>query len=131
VQSHEQIFDMVKRGERLLAAEASDPRIYTGGTMPPNMVYVIPAKDAIQVPSPMAIVKGSPHPNAAKLFAQYNLLPEIQQKFAEEGHHSPRVDVRPPPGLPRLDELALAHVDYDSLEANTRQIKARFAEIFQ
>src|SRR5438309_1451815 len=34
VQGHEQIFDMVKRGERLVAAEASDPRIYTGGVMP-------------------------------------------------------------------------------------------------
>jgi iron(III) transport system substrate-binding protein len=131
VQGHEQIFDMIKRGERVVAAEASDPRIYTGGTMPPNMVYVIPAKDAIQVPSPMAVVKGSPHPNAAKLFAQFNLTPEIQQKFADEGHHSPRIDINPPPGLPRLSDLALAHVDYEHLEANTRQIKAKFAEIFQ
>ena len=78
VQGHEQIFDMIKRGERLVSAEASDPRIYTGGRMPDNMINIIPAEGAIQVPSPTAIVKGSPHPNAAKLFAQFNLLPEIQ-----------------------------------------------------
>jgi len=131
VQGHEQIFDMVKRGERLVAAEASDPRIYTGGTMPPNMINIIPAANAIQVPSPSAIIKGSPHPNAAKLFAQYNLQPDIQHKFTEEGHHSPRIDVAPPPGLPPLAQLELDPIDYDYIEANTRAIKTKFAEIFQ
>ena len=131
VQGHEQIFDMVKRGERLVAAEASDPRIYTGGTMPPNMINIIPAANAIQVPSPSAIIKGSPHPNAAKLFAQYNLQPDIQHKFTEEGHHSPRLDVAPPPGLPPLAQLELDPIDYDYIEANTRAIKTKFAEIFQ
>src|SRR5262245_21701447 len=131
VQGHEQIFDMIKRGERLVAAEASDPRIYTGGAMPPNMVNPVPTSGAIQVPSPTAVVKGSTHPNAAKLFAQFNLLPEIQEKFTEEGHHSPRADVRPPPGLPPLSSVELYPIDYDAIEANTRQLKAKFAEIFQ
>jgi iron(III) transport system substrate-binding protein len=131
VQSHEQIFDTVKRGERLIAAEASDPRIYTGGEMPPNLINVIPRNGAIEVPSPTAIVKGSPHPNAARLFAQFNLTPEIQHKFTEEGHHSPRVDVAPPTGLPPLDELTLYPADYDYIEKNTKQIKAKFADIFQ
>lgn len=131
VQSHEQIYDTVKRGERVMAAESSDPRIYTGGELPPNMISVIPRDGAIQVPSPTAVVQGSPHPNAAKLFAQFNLTPEIQHKFTEEGHHSPRVDVPPPSGLPRLDELTLYGADYDYIQKNTRQIKARFAELFQ
>jgi iron(III) transport system substrate-binding protein len=131
VQSHEQIYDTVKRGERLVAAEASDPRIYTGGQDPPNMISIVPRNGAIQVPSPTAIVKGSPHPNAARLFAQFNLTPEIQHKFTEEGHHSPRVDVAPPSGLPRLDELTLYPADYDYIEKSTKQIKARFADIFQ
>ena len=131
VQSHEQIYDTVKRGERLIAAESSDPRIYTGGQAPPNLVSIIPRNGAIEVPSPTAIVKGSPHPNAARLFAQFNLTPEIQNKFTEEGHHSPRVDVAPPPGLPGLDELTLYPADYDYIEKNTKQIKAKFADIFQ
>src|SRR5580704_548282 len=62
VQSHEQIYDTVKRGERLIAAESSDPRIYTGGELPPNMISIIPRNGAIEVPSPTAVVKGSPHP---------------------------------------------------------------------
>ena len=39
--------------------------------------------------------------------------------------------VPPPEGLPRLDEIAIYTVDYDYIEANTRQLKAKFAEIFQ
>jgi iron(III) transport system substrate-binding protein len=33
VQGNEQVYDMIKRGERVIAAEASDPRIYAGGVM--------------------------------------------------------------------------------------------------
>ena len=64
-------------------------------------------------------------------FAQFNLQPDIQHKFTEEGHHSPRIDVAPPPGLPPLSALELDPIDYDYIEANTRAIKTKFAEIFQ
>jgi iron(III) transport system substrate-binding protein len=130
VQGHEQIFDMVKRGERLIAAEASDPRIYTNGVAPENIATIYPA-EAIQVPSPSAIIKGSPHPNAAKLFAQFNLTPEIQREFTVQGHHSPRIDIPPPAGVPALSEMKLIPIDFDYIETDARRIKAKFAEIFQ
>jgi len=131
VQGHEQVYDMVKRGERVIAAESSDPRIYAEGKVPENMTSIFPAVGSIIVPSPSAVIKGSPHPNAAKLFAQFNLMFEIQRKFAEEGRLSPRVDVAPPEGLPRLDQIEPFPVDYDYIEVNTRQLKAKFADIFQ
>ena len=131
VQGHEQIYDMVKRGERVIAAESSDPRIYAGGVMPPNMTAIFPTVGSMLVPSPTAVIKGSPHPNAAKLFAQFNLTREVQQKFMEEGRPSPRVDIEPPAGLPRLDSITFYAIDYDWVENNTRQLKAKFAEIFQ
>ncbi|MEA2938887.1 MAG: iron(III) transport system substrate-binding protein, partial [Alphaproteobacteria bacterium] len=131
VQGHEQIYDMLKRGERLVAAESSDPRTYTEGEMPANMTAIFPRVGSIVVPSPTAVIKGSPHPNAAKLFAQFNLSLDVQRKFAEEGRTSPRVDAPPTAGVPRLDELTPFPIDYDWVEANTRQLKTRFAEIFQ
>jgi len=99
VQGHEQIFDMIKRGERLVSAEASDPRIYTGGTMPDNMINIIPAEGAIQVPSPTAIVKGSPHPNAAKLFLDWALSREGQALMVELGSFSSLREAPLPPGV--------------------------------
>jgi iron(III) transport system substrate-binding protein len=131
VQGNEHVYDMIKRGERVIAAEASDPRIYAGGVTPPNMVAIFPEVGSILVPSPTAVIKGSPHPNAAKLFAQFNLAREVQRKFTEDGRHSPRMDVDPPTGLPRLDAISFYRIDYDWVEANARQVKAKFAEIFQ
>ena len=131
VQGNEQVYDMIKRGERVIAAEASDPQIYTGGVMPPNMTAIFPETGSILVPTPTAVIKGSPHPNAAKLFAQFNLTREVQQKFTQEGRHSPRMDIDPPTGLPRLDTLSFYRIDYDWVETNTRLVKAKFAEIFQ
>ena len=131
VQGHEQIYDMVKRGERVIAAESSDPRIYNHGTMPPNMEAIFPAVGSMLVPSPTAVIKGSPHPNAAKLFAQFQISRAVQQKFVQEGRPSPRGDLPPPEGMPALTSIEFFPVDFDYIEKNTRQLKARFAEIFQ
>src|SRR5215468_5183337 len=131
VQGHEQVYDMVKRGERVIAAESADPRVYNDGKPPSNMRTIVSPDGTIVVPSPSAVVKGSPHPNAAKLFAQFNMSVEVQSKLSEDGRPSARTDVPPPEGLPRLDEIAIYPVDYDYIEANTRQLKAKFAEIFQ
>jgi iron(III) transport system substrate-binding protein len=95
------------------------------------MTVIFPDVGSILVPSPTAVIKGSPNPNAAKLFAQFNLTYEVQQKFIEEGRHSPRMDIEPPTGLPRLDTMSFYRIDYDWIESNSRQIKARFAEIFE
>lgn len=131
VQGNEQVYNMLKRGERVIAAEGGDPRIYESGMLPPNMKAIFPKQQSILVPSPTAVIKGSPHPNAAKLFAQFNLTRAVQQKFTEEGRHSPRMDVDPPTGLPRLDEISFYRIDYGWVEANTRQVKDRFSEIFR
>ena len=99
--------------------------------MPPNMTAIFPEVGSILVPSPTAVIKGSPRPNAAKLFAQFHLTRTVQQKFTEEGRHSSRMDIDPPTGLPRLDEISFYRIDYDWIETNARQVKAKFAEIFQ
>ena len=131
VQGHEQVYDMLKRGERMIAAESADPRVYNEGKPLPNMRTIVSPDGTIVVPSPSAVIKGSPHPNAAKLFAQFNMTVEVQSKLSEDGRPSARTDVPPPEGLPRLDQIAIYPIDYDYIEANTRQLKAKFAEIFQ
>src|SRR5438128_1388423 len=93
VQGHEQVYDMLKRGERVIAAESADPRVYNDGKPPPTMRTVVSPDGTIVVPSPSAVVKGSPHPNAAKLFAQFNMSVEVQSKLSEDGRPSARTDV--------------------------------------
>ena len=83
------------------------------------------------VSSPTAVIKGAQHPNAAKLFAQFMISPEAQKMIAEGGIHAARIDIAPPPGQSALSEVKLIPVDLDLIEARGRELKARFAEIFQ
>jgi len=131
VQGHEQVYEMVRRGERVIAAEGADPRTYTRGQPVPDIATIVPAKDAIFVPSPMGVVKGGPHPAAAKLFEAFQLRPEIQKLYPPAGIHAGRADIDPPAGLPRLSDLKLLAIDFDDIEKHAPEIKDRFNEIFQ
>ncbi len=97
MQGNEQVSDMIKRGERLIAvARLIHMRRKTGRTdihqddLPADGVFIIP--------SPTAIIKGSPNPNAAKLFAQYMLSDKVQALFPEAGGYAARSDIAPPKG---------------------------------
>jgi ABC-type Fe3+ transport system substrate-binding protein len=66
------------------------------------------------------ILKGSPHPNAAKLYVTWFLSKEQQGRT---GVYSPRSDVPPPEGLKPLSSYRLAN-DYLQFVANEAQLIA-------
>ena len=77
------------------------------------------------------IFKDAPHPNAAKLFAQFMLTPVAQKMIADNAIHSSRVDVAAPQGQPSLKEVKFIPIALDHIEKNARDLKARFNEVFQ
>ena len=83
------------------------------------------------IPSPTSVVKGSPNPNAAKLFAEFMIGDAVQKIFPADGGYSARTDIAPPAGSPDLASLKILAVDYDYIEKDTARIKKRFNEIFQ
>ena len=76
-------------------------------------------------------MKGSPNPNAAKLFADYMLGETVQKLFPEDGGYAARTDIPPPAGNPNLSEVKPIPIDYEQVEKNTPRVKRRFSEIFQ
>ena len=66
VQGNQQVSDMIKRGERLIAVGALDSYAADDRKAGHPIVTILPADGAFVIPSPTAIVKGSPNPNAAK-----------------------------------------------------------------
>jgi len=82
------------------------------------------------IPSPTSVVKGSPNPNAAKLFAQFMLSDTAQKIFPADGGYSARVDIAPPQGSPDLKTLKILDVDEGYIEKETQRIKKQFNEIF-
>lgn len=131
VQGHQQVSDMMKRGERIIAAEGLDSYAVDDRKDGHDIVTIYPSEGAFAIPSPTAIIKGSPNPNAAKAFAAFMISDAVQKMFPAEGHYAARVDIAPPPGSPALGSLKLMPIDYDYIEKDTAKIKARFNEIFQ
>ncbi len=131
VQGHQQVFSTMQQGERVIGAEGADPRSFAHGQEVPNQKLIYPTEGVFIVSSPTAVLKDARKPNAAKLFAQFMISPAAQQTIAAGGIHAARIDIAPPPGQPALNQVKFLPVDLDLIEERGRELKARFAEIFQ
>lgn len=131
VQGNQQVADALKRGERLIAVGALDSYAadLKKGGHPIKTLY--PSDGVFVIPSPTSVVKGSPNPNAAKLFAEFMIGDTAQKIFPTDGGYSSRVDIAPPEGSPSLGSLKILAVDNDFIEKEAPRIKKRFNEIFQ
>ncbi len=86
VQGHQQVEDMVKRGERPIAAEELDSYAADDRKAGQDIVTIYPTEGVFAIASPTAIVKGGPHPNAAKAFAQFMIGDAVQNTLSGKGH---------------------------------------------
>jgi iron(III) transport system substrate-binding protein len=131
VQGHQQVFQTMQTGERVLAAEGADPRGYNKGKPVPNQAMIFPTEGALFVCSPMAILKDTKKPNAAKLFVQFMVSPEGQAMVTASGRNAARGDVPPPEGQKPLTEIKSIPIDYAYVDKHARDTKNKFSEIFQ
>jgi len=130
VQGNQQVSDMLKRGERLIAVGALDSYAADLKKEGHQIKTLYPSDGLFVIPSPTSVVKGSPSPNAAKLFAEFMIGDTAQNIFPADGGYSARIDVAPPQGSPDLKTLKILSVDNDYIEKETGRIKRRFNEIF-
>ena len=131
VQGNEQVLDMVKRGERLIAAGALDSYAGDARAEGHKIKSIFPTDGTFVIASPTSIIKGSPNPNAAKAFADYMLSEKVQKMFPEDGGYAARIDVAPPKDSPAVKDLVILAVDFDAIEKDTPAIKEKFNEVFQ
>jgi len=131
VQGNQQSSDMIKRGERFIAVGALDSYAAEERAAGHPIKTLYPSDGVFVIPSPTAVVKGGPNPNAAKLFAEFMLSDEVQKIFPADGGFAARSDIPAPAGSPPLPSLKILPVDYDYLEKEAPRIKRRFNEIFQ
>jgi iron(III) transport system substrate-binding protein len=131
VQGHQQVSETLTRGERLLAAEGADQYAWVDRKAGHKVQTIFPADGAFAIPAPTAVIKGSPHPHAARAFAEFMIGDAVQKLFPGEGIYAARADVEPPPGSPPLAQIKLIPVDYDLIEKESAALKKRFNEIFQ
>ena len=131
VQSHQQVSETLTRGERLIAAEGADLYSWQDRKAGHKMQTIIPTDGAFAIAAPTAVIKGSPHPNAAKALAEFMISDAVQKLLPGEGTYAGRSDVEPPAGNPPLSQIKLIPVDYEQVEKDAKSLKTRFNEIYQ
>jgi iron(III) transport system substrate-binding protein len=131
VPGNQQVSDLIKRSERLIAVGALDSYAADLKAAGHPIKTLYPSDGVFVIPSPTAVVKGSPNPAAAKLFAQFMIGDEVQRLFPADGGYSARIDIAAPAGSPDLKSLNIIAVDDDYVEREGARIKKQFNEIFQ
>jgi iron(III) transport system substrate-binding protein len=131
VQGHQQVSDTLTSGERIVAAEGADSYSWEARRAGHKIHTVFPADGAFAIPAPTMVIKGSPHPNAAKALAEFMISDTVQKLAPAEGLYAGRSDIPPPAGNPPLSAIKLLPVDYDHVEKESKNLKTRFNEIFQ
>lgn len=131
VQSNQQVSDMIKRGERVIAAGALDSYAAADRADGHPIETIYPTDGTYVIPSPTSVVKGSANPNAGKLFAEFMISEEVQKLFPADGAYSARTDIAPPAGAPPVKDIKLIAVDYEFLRTQGPVVKKKFNEIFQ
>jgi iron(III) transport system substrate-binding protein len=131
VQGNQQVADALKRGERLIAVGALDSYAADLKKAGHPIKTLYPSDGIFVIPSPTSVVKGSPNPNAAKLFAEFMIGDTAQKIFPADGGYSARTDIAPPAGSPDLKSLKIIAVDDDYIAREAPRIKKRFNEVFQ
>jgi iron(III) transport system substrate-binding protein len=131
VPGNQQVADTLKRGERLIAVGALDSYAADLKAQGHPIKTLYPSDGIFVIPSPTSVVKGSPDPEAAKLFAEFMIGDEVQNLFPADGGYAARADIRGPQGSPDLNNLKIIAIDADYTERETPRIKRQFTEIFQ
>ena len=92
--------------------------------------FVFPKEGVSAVTEPVAILKGTRNPGAAKAFVGFMLSREGQELALKQGYIPARPDVPLPPGYPARSEIKVMAFDAGkALSEETRNKKA-FADIF-
>ncbi len=90
---------------------------------------VIPKDGAILIPSPIAILKTTKYPEAAKVFVRFMLSKEVQEMLAKWGIIPARIDVSPPAGTPPLSQIPAITINWDKMASNLEKIRDKFQEV--
>jgi iron(III) transport system substrate-binding protein len=121
----------VASGEREVMVDGSEYFVFALIDQGNPIKIVYPAEGVPAITSPAAVLKASPHPNAAKLFYAYLFSKEVQQVMVDKGGtRSFHKLVKDRPDRVPLAQLKLFPEDANAVEARSEEIKSRYRRLF-
>lgn len=122
----------VASGERPIGAMMDSWEVVRRARKNLPVAITFPKEGVPVAPSPVAVVAGSPDPNAAQLLMTWIMSKEGQQTFMDEvGSYTARTDMPPLKGMPTLQELKLVDIDWAALEKVQAQVVDAYSKILQ
>lgn len=92
--------------------------------------YIYPKEGTSAVPDGVALVKGGPNQENAKLFIDYVLGSENQQMMADQYNRRPvRTDLNPPEGLTLMEDIPLVDYDFEWASTQKQEILKQWKDI--
>jgi iron(III) transport system substrate-binding protein len=118
-------------GERAVQADGVDAILDQLKEQGAPIEFVYAAEGTPLITTPGGVLSSAPNPNAARLFYSFLCAPDGQQIFVEANRHSPHRQVKPKAGRTPLSAVKLIRSDPAEVEAQTEEIKARYAKLFR
>jgi iron(III) transport system substrate-binding protein len=95
---------------------------------PLKLIY--PTEGVLATISPSAIIANAPHPNAAKLFMEYQASPQMSQVIRGMFNEPLRADVPPPEGSRPLDQITLLAPSLEEQEKGVPEVRELWRDTF-
>ncbi|MCC8940804.1 extracellular solute-binding protein [Bradyrhizobium sp. Arg68] len=119
-------------GERAIMADGNDYNLVLAKDQGKPVEVVYPTEGAPLIIVPSGIFKSAPNPNAAKLFQSFFFSAATQQMLADEfAHRSFHAQVKEKAEHVPLNKLKMLKADPAQVQAQSEEIKARYAKLFR
>jgi iron(III) transport system substrate-binding protein len=92
--------------------------------------FVFPVEGVSVITQPVAILKTTRNPEAAKAFVAWQLSEEAQQQSIGQGYFPINPAMTPPSGYPEVSKLKLLKSNTDELLRTDEDNKLKFSELF-
>ncbi|MDB5361641.1 MAG: hypothetical protein JWO51_2938 [Rhodospirillales bacterium] len=120
---------VLNSGERIVGMSSVATALRSAAKGNP-LAVAYPASGTLAVISPSAVIKGTSHPNAAKLFMEFQAGPEYSKILVENFEQSLRADVPPSPGGKSLADMKLFAPTAEQIEKELTPNKTKWRDTF-
>jgi iron(III) transport system substrate-binding protein len=119
-------------GERAVMADGNDYSVILFKDQGKPVEVVYPAEGSPLIVVPCGVFQSAPNPNAARLFQNFFFSREAQQMLVDEfAHRSFHNLVKPRAGLKPMADVKMWKSDPEAVQAQSEEIKARYAKLFR
>lgn len=123
------VIEAVARGEKAYGI-IIDYMTYNAKTKGSPVDFVVPKEGVSVISQPVAILKDTRNPDAAKAFVDWQLGEDSQRQAVAQGYYPVIPSVEPPKGYPPVSSMLLMEADPARMLKEDEAMKQKFSELF-